>query len=87
MNLRNIDKQILKNIRNAKKRLPMVEAEGSCADPASGSFNTNVEKYRYMAMCNLGRITFPPRNVDCSLARRIISKYINLQAAASAAEL
>ena len=24
-------------------------------------------------MCNLGRISFPPRNVDCSLARPIIS--------------
>ena len=24
-----------------------------------------------MAMDNLGRITFPPRNVDCSVARRI----------------
>ena len=24
-------------------------------------------------MCNLGQTTFPPRNVDFSLARRIIS--------------
>ena len=32
---------------------------------------------RYLAMCNLGRITFPPRNVDCSLARRIISNWPN----------
>ena len=29
-------------------------------------------------MCNPGRITFPPRNVDCSLARRIISNSNNI---------